>query len=185
MNSYAEMGKMELRAACKAAGVKGYGNMNNEGMRAALRTAERVSETYPVEPEPVVEPVVSTVKAGSLAVMLGLGAKAAQPKEGHGRVILDGKAGGDNVTKQPAKDRDTSHRKHYSGYHIDADRATSNGVTRPSKETICGRIWDMLDNNPTMTAAYVRAYGEEHNISNNTMLRQFYAWRKFNRAVAR
>lgn len=33
-----EMGKAELRAACKEVGVKNYGKMNNEGMRQAIRT---------------------------------------------------------------------------------------------------------------------------------------------------
>lgn len=33
-----QMGKAELRAACKEVGVKNYGKMNNEGMRQAIRT---------------------------------------------------------------------------------------------------------------------------------------------------
>lgn len=35
MSKFNEMGKTELRAACKAAGIA-YGKLNNDGMRAAL-----------------------------------------------------------------------------------------------------------------------------------------------------
>jgi hypothetical protein len=34
--TFDEMGKEELRAACKSAGVVGYGKLNNDGMRALL-----------------------------------------------------------------------------------------------------------------------------------------------------
>lgn len=43
MSKFANMGKVELRTACKAAGVKGYGNMTNDGMRAALEAAAPVA----------------------------------------------------------------------------------------------------------------------------------------------
>lgn len=36
MSKFDSMGKMELRAACKAAGIA-YGKLNNDGMRAALQ----------------------------------------------------------------------------------------------------------------------------------------------------
>ena len=36
MKTFEEMNKMELRAACKAAGIKNYGKMDNAGMRTAL-----------------------------------------------------------------------------------------------------------------------------------------------------
>lgn len=39
MTNFAEMGKVELRAACKAAGIS-YGKLNNDGMRAALSADE-------------------------------------------------------------------------------------------------------------------------------------------------
>lgn len=38
MTNFANMGKVELRAACKAAGIS-YGKLNNDGMRAALELA--------------------------------------------------------------------------------------------------------------------------------------------------
>lgn len=39
MDKFAEMGKTELRAACKEAGIS-YGKLNNDGMRDALRAAQ-------------------------------------------------------------------------------------------------------------------------------------------------
>lgn len=39
MSNFDTMGKAELRAACKAAGIA-YGKLNNDGMRAALKAQE-------------------------------------------------------------------------------------------------------------------------------------------------
>jgi len=39
MKTFKEMNKAELRAACKAAGIKNYGKMDNAGMRMALSLA--------------------------------------------------------------------------------------------------------------------------------------------------
>ena len=36
MANFNEIGKVKLRQACKYAGIKNYGKMNNDGMRAAL-----------------------------------------------------------------------------------------------------------------------------------------------------
>jgi hypothetical protein len=47
------MTKNELRAACKAHGIKGYGNMDNAKMRAALESA--VGDASEPGAEPVVE----------------------------------------------------------------------------------------------------------------------------------
>ncbi len=61
MTNFAEMGKTELRAACKAAGIKGYGNMTNDGMRAALAGGE--PEVAPV-PSPVPAPMPAPAPTG-------------------------------------------------------------------------------------------------------------------------
>ena len=59
MTNFNEMGKNELRVACKEFGVKNYGKMNNDGMRAAL-----VAATQPaVEVVEVLEVVVPVVEA--------------------------------------------------------------------------------------------------------------------------
>lgn len=40
-NKYANLNKAELRAACKAAGVKYFGTMTNDGMREALAALDK------------------------------------------------------------------------------------------------------------------------------------------------
>lgn len=47
--NYDSMGKNQLRAACKEAGVKGYGSMTNDGMRAALRAATQTKKQEETE----------------------------------------------------------------------------------------------------------------------------------------
>lgn len=61
MSKFDSMGKVELRAACKAAGIS-YGKLNNDGMRAALTAASVQTE---IVPEKVV------VKRASGAVEVG------------------------------------------------------------------------------------------------------------------
>lgn len=77
MTNFAEMGKTELRAACKDAGVKGYGNMTNEGMRIALSNmallksvaAAPVTPVAPVaEPTPVAAPAPAAVETTGLKI---------------------------------------------------------------------------------------------------------------------
>lgn len=50
MSKYSEMGKEELRAACRKAGVS-YGKLNNDGMRKALedKDAEKAKDQFPKE----------------------------------------------------------------------------------------------------------------------------------------
>jgi len=48
MKTFEEMNKAELRAACKAAGIKNYGKMDNAGMRAALE----FESTFAAKSEP-------------------------------------------------------------------------------------------------------------------------------------
>lgn len=45
MANFNEMGKMELRNACKEAAIKGYGKMTNAQMREALQAAEKIEIT--------------------------------------------------------------------------------------------------------------------------------------------
>jgi phage gp16-like protein len=52
MSAYDEMGKVELRAACKEAGITGYGKMTVAAMREAL--------SHEAEQTPVRAPVVTT-----------------------------------------------------------------------------------------------------------------------------
>lgn len=60
MKALQEMNKVELRAACKAHGIKNYGKMTNEGMREAI-----LAETTPMKVETVLN---GTLKPGTHAV---------------------------------------------------------------------------------------------------------------------
>src|SRR5690606_31787629 len=55
--NFDEMGKKELRAACKAAGIS-YAKLNNGGMRAALKAAHPEPEVATVQETPA--PLVLT-----------------------------------------------------------------------------------------------------------------------------
>ena len=58
-SKFETMGKLELRAACKDAGIK-YGKLDNAGMRAALETAATPTPAAAEVTAPVVAPVVVT-----------------------------------------------------------------------------------------------------------------------------
>jgi len=85
MTNFNEMGKVELRAACKAAGVK-YGNLNNDGMRAALAALE-VVQTPAVKSEPAPAPQpkpthsIRAKTAGEVVVQKSLKIEKGRPKQ--------------------------------------------------------------------------------------------------------
>jgi hypothetical protein len=55
-NQFHAMGKTELREACKQHGVKNYGKMNNDGMRAALVAATAAVQEPVAEETPATDP---------------------------------------------------------------------------------------------------------------------------------
>ena len=133
------MGKTELRAACKEAGVKNYGKMNNDGMREALRALEAPAE--------VQQP--ATPLGNAFAQMIdpkGFAEKMAQHAQNNGaksRRVVDGKEvqakaapaktsqPRARVEKTPAPFVPKVDRK---GYKIEKEREERNGVKRPSAE---------------------------------------------------
>lgn len=170
MSNFNEMGKVELRAACKEAGIKNYGKMNNDGMRAALEAhyAAPVQEEQaaPTEPEAVVTEEEAPVFAkGGLAAMVQqmIGAKSEK-----------------QVEKQaaPASAKSTS-----TGLKIEKDREERNGIKKPSVGGTCRAVWDAMDamvafgKNPT--AKDVKALAEERGWNPNNASIEFYQWRKF------
>jgi len=86
-NQFDAMGKTELREACKQHGVKNYGKMNNDGMRAALVAA---TATVAVQ-EPVAEEIVAPAPTHSnvFANLINPPAPPAPPK--NVTVVRDGK----------------------------------------------------------------------------------------------
>ena len=229
------MGKVELRVACKEAGVKNYGKMNNEGMREALRAATvptpRAKPKTPakapakVKDTPVVRAglwdVVTPTKQAKQAAQAG----KATPK---GVTVRDGQA---RAQKPVAVDREwvsveesgcpecgkiheqnpissvtnqCGHCNHtYSiaygftvhigstrpnapkGYTIEKIRETQNGVTRKSKGTRCGDMWDYLDANPQTKAADLKGVAEKNGWNLTNLTCQLYYWRKFHGIKAR
>lgn len=168
---FAAMGKVELRAACKLAGIT-YGKLDNAGMRAALEAKAATHDA----------PVKSTADAllgKSLldkAIDAGIGAPTA---------IEKGAASELAVRKPPKRaplKKEATVRK---------VRAAANGVTKPSSGTICGQIWDALDakrtemKGETPTFEHLRELAKAYDWQKNTAMTQYQRWKQFNGLMPR
>ena len=181
------MGKTELRAACKEAGVKNYGKMNNDGMREALRALE-APKAEPVSATP------ATPLGNAFAQMIdpkGFAEKMAQHAQNSGaksRRVVDGKEvqakaapaktsqPRARVEKTPAPFVPKVDRK---GYKIEKEREERNGVKRPSAGTVCGAVWAAFDANPAIKAGELAALADANGWNRTNVSCEFYAWRKF------
>lgn len=153
MINFNEMGKVELRAACKEAGIKNYGKMTNALMREALEAHyadAEVKQVESVQVETEVEQVAPATESASVA-------ETAQ------EVVEAAPAG--------------------KGIKIEKDREERNGVKRPSIGGVCREVWDYLDRIvaegavPTVGLVKLRAEKEGWNLNNASI--EFYQWRKF------
>ena len=166
MINFNEMGKVELRQACKEAGIKNYGKMNNDGMRAALEAhyADAKGAEEAVVTEEVQEEAPVSAPSG-LATMVQQMMGANQKKE-EGR-------------SAPAAAKRTS-----SGLKIEKAREERNGIKKPSVGGQCRAVWDALDDmvaaGTQPTAKQVKALAEERGWNPNNASIEFYQWRKFN-----
>lgn len=166
MINFNEMGKVELRQACKEAGIKNYGKMNNGGMRVALEAhyadAKEVEES--VVTEEVREEAPVSAPSG-LATMVQQMVGANQKKE--------------EERSAPAAAKRTS-----SGLKIEKAREERNGIKKPSVGGQCRAVWDALDDmvaaGTQPTAKQVKALAEERGWNPNNASIEFYQWRKFN-----
>lgn len=75
-------------------------------------------------------------------------------------------------------------------YRIEKDRATQNGITRPSAGTKCGDVWDFLDkaakgNPATLTLASLKTVASDQGFNVTNAVIEFYRWRRFNGIVGR
>lgn len=75
-------------------------------------------------------------------------------------------------------------------YRIEKDRATQNGITRPSAGTKCGDVWDFLDkaakgNPATLTLASLKAVATDQGFNVTNAVIEFYRWRRFNGIIGR
>jgi hypothetical protein len=168
MDKFTEMGKDQLRAACKVAGIS-YSKLNNDGMREALRTAEGNTSEEGAQAQkqtPAADPAPVAPK---------------QPSK--------------PAPKQPEKaaDRHTG-----TGLKIEKDREERNGVKRPSAGGKCREIWDYLDDvyqgdgtgtagseGVMPTAKMVREASAEMDWNPNNASIEFYQWRKFHGITGR
>lgn len=188
-DKFEAMGKTELRAACKEAGVKNYGKMNNDGMREALRAA-----AAPVEQvEEVTAPAAATGLGNAFAQMIdpkGFAKKMEEAARSNGaksRHIRDGK----EVTTKPAPAKSEPRARvektpapfvpkvDRKGYTIQKERQEQNGVKRPSAGTVCGAVWDAFDANPAVKAGELNALADANGWNRTNVSCEFYAWRKF------
>lgn len=166
MINFNEMGKVELRQACKEAGIKNYGKMNNDGMRAALEAhyADAKEAEEAVVTEEVQEEAPVSAPSG-LATMVQQMMGANQKKK--------------EERSAPAAAKRTS-----GGLKIEKAREERNGIKKPSVGGQCRAVWDALDDmvaaGTQPTAKQVKALAEERGWNPNNASIEFYQWRKFN-----
>lgn len=172
MDKFAGMGKNELRAACKAAGIS-YGKLNNDGMRGALRTHENANfEASPEElakqggrpkkykmadPSNMTDEEVRDSLCPGCGVHLSNGLLtpndevANKPgvtlhQEGLNRQYHCMGCGHEfGAELEPYVKPQHIDRHTGTGLKIEKARDKRNGVTRPSAGGKCREIWDFLD----------------------------------------
>lgn len=183
------MGKEELRAACREAGVS-YSKLNNDGMRAALvahyAKADIAEEQVEAEDEEV--ETKPTSNGMSFAQILGVAPMPALPA-GNGPVtrVVDGKRVEAKSPKTKGEPRARGDkpaapavpRVSRKGYTIQKEREERNGVKRPSEGTVCGAVWAEFDKNPEIKAGELATIADANGWNRTNVSCEFYAWRKF------
>ncbi len=185
------MGKEELRAACREAGVSysKLNNVNNDGMRAALvahYAAQKVVEEQVAE-EVAEEEVAQPARPNMFAQMLGLTPAPLPVGCGTGTRVVDGKKVDPNAPKAKGESRarveknpaPAGPRVSRKGYTIQKEREERNGVKRPSEGTVCGNVWAEFDKNPEIKASDLAELADTNGWNRTNVSCEFYAWRKF------
>lgn len=161
MSKFEDMGKVELRAACKAVGIKGYGNMTNAVMARALEAAAAPAKSLLdlAADEAAKAPKVQTNIGPATAIEKGA---ATEPKVRKAKKVSERKV-----------------------------RAAANGVTQPSSGTICGAIWAALDakrtalKGETPTFEHLRELAKDAGWQKNTAMTQYQRWKQFHGLMPR
>lgn len=179
-NKFETMGKEELRTACREAGIS-YSKLNNQGMRDAL-VAHYAVETAEVELED--DPIPSFTSNGFADLLNPVAPKVTGKVKVH--LLDDKKEHFATVTKAEHKahraEKDTvapAPKTSHTGYKIEKDRPTQNGVKRPSATTLCGQIWAEVEKDLQIGFAKFQEIGEAKGWNKYTIGRQFYECRKF------
>lgn len=206
MMNFNEMGKVELRAACKEAGIKNYGKMTNALMREALEAHyadAEVEQVESVQVETEAEQVAPATESASVAEQdldaLELTEDDNCPHCGihlsNGIGTFDQLVDLHGIEKARtiaqlefqcmACDGEWGPKVAQSGkgIKIEKDREERNGVKRPSIGGACRMVWDYLDDvvaaGDTPTIKQVKATAEEYGWNVNNASIEFYQWRKF------
>lgn len=190
--NYASMGKEELRAACRAAGVS-YSKLNNEGMRQAL-VAHFEKQNAIADGEATADESTSdtsTPAANPFGALLGQQVKVT-PVAGSTKVVDGKRVDEATAAERAAETRSRSSRAtgptypraNRKGYKIEKEREERNGVKRPSKGTTCGAVWDAFDAlqaaTGAVTAAELPKLADDNGWNRTNVSCEYYMWRKFN-----
>ena len=189
MKTVNEMNKAELRAECKAVGVKGYGNMDNDTMRASISLVKdcghvncphcnaHLSNGY-WNVDALVEThlhdgnkkeAVHVNQAADKAFWC----MACDKFFGEARTPL-------SLTPKARKVPETT------GIKIEKNREECNGIKRPSIGGVCREIWDFCDaqaKTPALKEVKAQAVVKGWDLVTTAI--QYYQWRKFSGIVGR
>lgn len=179
------MGKEELRAACREAGVS-YSKLNNAGMRAALVAHYAKSEEVDEQVEAEAEEVAPT-RPNLFASLLNPQPVPEAMRSAPSYVVRDGERVEAGAAKPKSEPRARTEkpaapavpRVSRKGYKIQKEREERNGVKRPSEGTVCGAVWAEFDKNPEIKASDLPALADANGWNRTNVSCEFYAWRKF------
>lgn len=192
MKTLNEMNKAELRAECKAVGVKGYGNMDNAMMRNSIQLAQdcghsncphcnqHLSNGYWSVDDLVRSNRDNGVSKAEIekinAVTQKFWCMACDAYFGEERTPLNLAP---KATKAPVE----------TGIKIEKNREEQNGIKRPSIGGVCRAIWDHCDakraEGSVPKLKDVKAHATEQGWDLVTTSIQYYQWRKFCGIVGR
>jgi len=181
------MGKEELRAACREAGVS-YSKLNNDGMRAALVAHYAKADIAEEQAEEEIAPEPKRNGLGfSLAQMMGTAPLPVPTGVGNVTRVVDGKrveakspkAKGEPRARGDKPAAPAVPRVSRKGYTIQKEREERNGVKRPSEGTVCGAVWAEFDKNPEIKAGELADLADANGWNRTNVSCEFYAWRKF------
>lgn len=192
-NIFSDMGKEELRAACRTAGIS-YSKLNNDGMRAAL--IQKGTEAKLVKLEELADEIISDSisSVNPFGALLG---KVAPPAfTGNSIKAVDGKivnpdseqADAEKEVRAPRPKRVKTPppvvpRASYKGLRIQKERLVQNGKKRPSVGGVCEAVWCVFDKmhaeGKLCRADELPAIADAHGWNRNNVTCEYYAWRKF------
>lgn len=203
MSDFNAMNKAQLRAACKANRIVGYGNMTVGEMREKLEEQTKVTET---------------------GAVVNLGALGEHGVDGNcphcGIHLSNGLMDFDTLADDQGVRKALEGQKHYwscmgcggewgeemvyseddlaaldappppvvepksKGITIQKVRPTQNGITRPSDGGKCARVWMECDayhaaNNAVPKPKYMKEWAAAQGLNANNAVIEMYQWRKF------